>query len=106
MSIIQPNRALVIDYNTPDSHHINVRVASLSQPVNVYLMEEDRKVLFLQDKTKMPIVLESSILKTMHEFNTKIRQNLHIFYLIIDNPWSVEVEVQYVVNKLEKVRYI
>lgn len=101
MSTIKPKKILYVDYNVPPSQMVIIRVAANSE-VNVYAMDSEMLADLLRSRESGPEATKSvkaylvSEVGTVHERSVRL-PSVAKWYLVIENPWDRNVEVEYTV---------
>jgi hypothetical protein len=100
-SEVGSNEILLQSYFAPKSRMVRIRVAA-SEPMNVYLLDEYNHDLIVKARDKNWSAFQRSDVLKFHEFDAKNLPNK--FYVAMENPWKMSIDVIYTVLELEERR--
>jgi hypothetical protein len=101
VSTIGPKNTIYVDYPTPPSHLVEVKVAA-SEPVNIFAMRPHELKTYIEKRPETPDAIGYSMLEANHRVNVQLPP-IDKWFLVIENPWNKDIEVAYEVSGLAPV---
>jgi hypothetical protein len=98
VSTIDSESAIYVDFQTPSSQLVEVKVAA-RMPVNVFAMRKDELDAYLAIKSSQPAAIAQSLLEDEHRLRIQLPP-VEKWFLVIENPWKEPVEAKYAVSAL------